>query len=531
MSFYSLTWNIEGLRRNVHSLKHFVDKYKPSLVFLSEPQIFLCDTSLLLQTFQGCYSYHLSSEDLYLPELALEHSKAKGGTMILWQATLDPYITVIPSDSPSIAAILMKVPGISSSVHVAIYLPTAGQEAQFVSALASLDHCLEELLVSDEDLQVFIRGDANVNPKNQSRSALLSHFITKFSLLKVQFSHPTYHHFLGNGVFDSQLDILLHSTSTYCSEEVIEIVCKFKNPLIQSHHDLIVSKFSLAPTTPRTPPTLPVAPRVDNDRVKIIWSTEGISQYQEMIGNNLTRLRNTWSNSSSPASMSVLLQSTYYLLSSAAKVTNKYVPLSVPARPKPRHHPSIQKLQKTLLSKHKNLLRARSEPEPDTEAITKLNDEYSQLKGTYVKAIRKEQRNDSYKRDSQLQTILGSNPSTAFSILKGLKSSSSTKISRLQVGDTAFEDNSVPDGFFSSLSSLKAPDMTPIHSTHHYRGVLTMNTLKICMSGSPIPEISPKTSTEILISLKADINDYFYLPHLSQGLGYLCWTTLCQGLV
>ena len=108
--------------------------------------------------------------------------------------------------------------------------------------------------------------------------------------------------------------------------------------------------------------------------------------------------------------------------------------------------------------------------------VVQLNDEYSQLKAAYRKAIRKEQRNDSCERDIRLQTILGKNPSTAFSMIKGLKNSTSTKIGKLHVGDTAYEDNSVPDGFFSSLSTLKAPDMKYTPPTTTGVPLLTMNT-------------------------------------------------------
>ena len=157
-------------------------------------------------------------------------TKAKGGTMVMWETSLDPYISVVPTTSSAVAAILLNLPGVSISAHVAIYLPTAGQEAQFLSALADL----EELLRIHENLRIFIRGDSNVNPKNQSRSSLLSHFLSTFSLLKVDVPHPTYHHFLGDGMFDSQLDILLHPCSPLCSESVFEIVCKNANLLIQS---------------------------------------------------------------------------------------------------------------------------------------------------------------------------------------------------------------------------------------------------------------------------------------------------------
>ena len=353
--------------------------------------------------------------------------------MVMWQKTLDPFVTVISTDSPSMAAILLKMPGSCISAHVAIYLPTAGQEAQFVSALASLDNCLEELLDQYDDLQIFIRGDANVNPKNRSRSSLLEHFLSKFSLLKAQTGHPTYHHFMGMGIFDSQLDVILHPNSPHSSETVTEVVCKFDNPLVQSHHDLILSTFSLSPTHSQPKNSLPEAPRVDNERVRIVWSDEGISQYEEMVGDNLSRLRDTWCNPSSPASMSVLLQSTYGLLSSAAKSTNKAIHLSDPSKPKPRHHPNIVKLQKNLLSRYKALASLRAQPVPDIPAISELDDEYLKLKASYLYEIKQEQRQDSIERDSKLQTVLSSNPSAIFSTIKALKNSSSSKISSLNV--------------------------------------------------------------------------------------------------
>ena len=125
-----MTWNIEGFRRNVHSLKYFTVLHNPCLVFLSEPQLLQCDVAGLLQTFRGCYSYYLNSEDLHLPELALDHTKSKGGTMVMWQTSFDPFITIIPTQSSSLAAVLLQLPGHCISAHIAIYLPTSVNNKQ-----------------------------------------------------------------------------------------------------------------------------------------------------------------------------------------------------------------------------------------------------------------------------------------------------------------------------------------------------------------------------------------------------------------
>ena len=132
------------------------------------------------------------------------------------------------------------------------------------------------------------------------------------------------------------------------------------------------------------------------------------------------------------------------------------------------------------------------------------------MKSSYLGEIRQEQKQDSIDRDTKLHTILTNNPSAVFSSIKGIKNSSTT-ISTLKVADSTYEGSAVPDGFFASLSSLKAPDMDPITSSPHYQSTLGdyAHILKICRSGNPIPEISSKTSTEILLALKASVNDFY----------------------
>ena len=77
----SLTWNLEGLKRNVYNLRMFTDLYHPQLLFLSEPQIFQSDLQNLTRYFKGEYTTVLNSEDLHNPDLMLTSTRAKGGTM------------------------------------------------------------------------------------------------------------------------------------------------------------------------------------------------------------------------------------------------------------------------------------------------------------------------------------------------------------------------------------------------------------------------------------------------------------------
>ena len=63
----------------------------------------------------------------------------------MWQTKLEPYIKVLHTDSTSLLPILLSIPGVTISVHIAIYLPTSGKEAEFVTALAALEVCIEQI--------------------------------------------------------------------------------------------------------------------------------------------------------------------------------------------------------------------------------------------------------------------------------------------------------------------------------------------------------------------------------------------------
>ena len=163
------------------NLLNFVDNMLPDLIFLSEPQLFQCDAEALTSMFRGKYCYNLNSEDVHCPELPLAVRKAHGGTMVLWKVELDPYIRVLPTTSAAVLPLLLAIPGVSRSAHVAVYLPTAGRDSEFISALAALECAMLDIF-ENFACPVYLRGDFNVNPKNFTRVNLLQHFLDKFSL-------------------------------------------------------------------------------------------------------------------------------------------------------------------------------------------------------------------------------------------------------------------------------------------------------------------------------------------------------------
>ena len=117
----------------------------------------------------------------------------------------------------------------------------------------------------------FVLIKKKCSEKNVSRIPLLSHIKSKFNLKAVPLLHPSYHHFIGDGEFDSSLDVLLHSKQPGVLESLIQQVCKHDHPLVLSHHDLLLSQIFLPELRVPIVSEAPNAPKVCNDRSKIKW--------------------------------------------------------------------------------------------------------------------------------------------------------------------------------------------------------------------------------------------------------------------
>ena len=229
------------MKRNYNNLQHFIISISPSLVFLSEPQIFQCDVKPIIEQISQSLCFHLNSEDIYDKSLPLEKSKAKGGTLLLWPKSLDPFITILPTTTPAILPCMVRMPGCITSYHICLYLPTAGKDEYFIATLAALSNLLVDIYEKhDGKFPVFLRGDANVSGKNKSRTDIFNHFLSQHNLNRLFIAHKTYHHFIGDGIFDSDLDVVLFS-NTSCSESLTQVICKHDNPLVDSSHDIVVS--------------------------------------------------------------------------------------------------------------------------------------------------------------------------------------------------------------------------------------------------------------------------------------------------
>ena len=94
----------------------------------------------------------------------------------IWKAELDPFITLLPTHSSRISAIVLDIPFHQKTVHINTYLPTAGHDSDFIESLASLQNTIDEASELHPTAIVYVKGDTNAScppSLNNKRDALL----------------------------------------------------------------------------------------------------------------------------------------------------------------------------------------------------------------------------------------------------------------------------------------------------------------------------------------------------------------------
>ena len=458
----------------------------------------------------------MNSPDKNDPELPLIKSKAHGGTMVLWKTKHDPYIDIHPVVSSAFLPVIFNPPGSILSIHIAVYLPTDGQEHEFVEELSKLSVAIDELCDVHPEAPIFLRGDFNVGKNNNKRIKLFKHFCSDHSFHEVKLPKPTYHHFLGGGKSDSNLDKLLVSDSEKYREALNTIICKHENPLVESHHDIIISEWSVPDCDDNEEKNNDnvEAPVAKNNRRKVLWTKEGISAYESLVAPQLSRIQEVWTSACSKTSMSLLLESTNNVLNSCAVQTNDSIALDKPppesSVPTPR---PIRISKNALLRQSRHLKRALSPSSPATppETIIMLKTSYSKARTAHRKLLRLFKAKASVNRDKQLHSILSKNPSSFFSSMKRSRFSKNRRISKLKVGNKCYAAESVKDGFYDSISMLKTLDTAALKDSEYFSDYEDdfHNILELCCHGNTISPISEKDSTLLLKKMKPDVCDLY----------------------
>ena len=468
--------------------------------------LFQCDLLDQMSFFKSEYTCTLNSEDLFDTELPLVKMKAKGGTMALWRKSLDPYVSTVPSTSSSFLPIIFSPPGYKPSVHITVYLPTAGQDEQFIEEIVKLNNFMLDYVEKHSDSIFYIRGDVNVNQKDKKRIKIFNKFCEDWSLSETKLEHSTYHHFVGLGSSDSQLDVLLHHQDL--TETLLQIHCSLNNCLVTSHHDIIESCFCLPRSIPGAVPLdNPIAPNIDNHRVKIVWTEDGTLAYKDCVTNYLPKLRASWLDSSSVASFSVLLQSTNSFLDMCARQTNSFINLAATPIERSKKIPKYLKRSERKLLRSYRMMKSCRSPEL-IAAHAKQKRHHNQLRRYH------ELQRSSF-RDHLLNKLCSTAPSQTFRALKSIRNSKIKKISKLHVGHRTYIGDEVPDGMYESIRNLKTePDSSDNCPEHPDFSTEYGHILDICQSGQKIPALSRAKADKLLNSIRKQVNDYYSITAL-----------------
>ena len=145
---------------------------------------------------------------------------------------------------------------------------------------------IDDLKEKYSDPLIYIRGDSNVNDNNKERAKIFDNFCNTLHMTNIPTNHKAYHHFLGDGLFDSCIDVILESSSEEPKERIEKIFCQSDFPEVDSHHDAIFSMVSIpVHLVPEDHAHFLSAPRLENTRHRILWSDEDIPDYQSISSN------------------------------------------------------------------------------------------------------------------------------------------------------------------------------------------------------------------------------------------------------
>ena len=418
----------------------------------------------------------------------------------------------MPVQTTAFLVVILSPPGIKKSVHVSLYMPTHSKDSEFVSDMADLRKCLDDVSTSIPNPVVYIRGDSNVNKNNTARVTLLQQLIRDFSLIRVDTGHNTYHHFVGNGLYDSNIDILLHTDGDNICETISEIMCKDDHPAILSHHDILISSCTIPGATLVQPGHHEsVAPRLQHSRMKIDWSDEGQAEYCQLVAPYLRQARETWLDPSSPLCMSILLSITSSVLLKCATMTNKHRISGDKAVSRSAKIPKAIRLANNKMCKaHKIYKKCK-----DAYSSAIARDIFRNSKKNYQRIVRKYRVSASLQRYQRLDQIF-SDQKAAYAYIRSCRKSPPKSIEELEVGEKVYTGAAVCDGFYESMTALKNCDVEslkcdPSLSTKFINYDMIR---KLCQDQPPIPPISLKDSSRILKSLKKKATDFYSITSL-----------------
>jgi hypothetical protein len=127
-------------------------------------------------------------------------------------------------------------------------------------------------------------------------------------------------------------------------------------------------------------------------------------------------------------------------------------------KPKPKTSKLFSASSKLSLQLLRNIRKLESSPHTNADELEDARQKLATIRYNLKKEVRDALAKDRDTRDTKLHNIL-SNPTTVYRSLRAAAKKSSPNINRMKVGDKVYEGQTVADGMFDSLHTLKAPNM------------------------------------------------------------------------
>ena len=98
------------MKNAIFALTNVLKDGNYTLISLSETQLFQCDDYVIKKVLSNNYKFYLNSDDRHDPNLPMTNRKSFGGTMLLWNSWVDPYLQIIPPVSHSFLIAILTLP-------------------------------------------------------------------------------------------------------------------------------------------------------------------------------------------------------------------------------------------------------------------------------------------------------------------------------------------------------------------------------------------------------------------------------------
>ena len=131
----------------------------------------------------------------------------------------------------------------STILAISLYLPTSGQDEEFLDCISSLSNYILEN--TDSRDEVLIGTDTNCSEKStMRRKKLYKDFCCELGLVEVGSKVPTFHH--NNLVSTSNIDRFLVTKTLADKLRPVLVECTLEFPMNFSSHDLLLSVLAIS---------------------------------------------------------------------------------------------------------------------------------------------------------------------------------------------------------------------------------------------------------------------------------------------